>query len=70
MIEPLTPERTRGADAPVGLRGRWRSDEAQDLAEYAILIGLLALVVMGTVALFGGELVALYGDIVDTMPFS
>lgn len=47
-----------------------REDEAQDLAEYAILIGLIALVVVGAVSLFGGQLVAFYGFIVDTLPFS
>ena len=46
-----------------------RSDEGQDLAEYAILIGLLALVVVGAVTLFGGQLVALYGTITTTLPF-
>ena len=47
-----------------------RRDEAQDLAEYALLIGLIALAVVGAMSLFGGELVAFYGFIVDTLPFS
>ena len=47
----------------------WR-DEGQDLAEYAILIGLLALVVVGAVTLFGGSLVAFWDDLVATLPFS
>lgn len=46
-----------------------REDEGQDLAEYAILIGLIALVVVGAVALFGGQLVASYENIVATLPF-
>jgi len=53
---------------------RWAlllTDEAaQDLAEYAILIGLLALVVVGAVTLFGGQLVAFYDFITATLPFS
>lgn len=46
-----------------------RADDGQDLAEYAILIGLIALVVVGAVTLFGGQLVAAYNSIVATLPF-
>ncbi|MDX1623561.1 MAG: Flp family type IVb pilin [Gemmatimonadota bacterium] len=48
----------------------WTAEDGQDLAEYAILIGLLALVVVGSVTLFGTQLVALYDSIVATLPFS
>lgn len=51
-------------------RIEWREDAGQDLAEYAILIGLIALVVVGAVALFGGQLVAFYDFITATLPFS
>ena len=44
-------------------------DAGQDLAEYAILIALIALVVVGAVTAFGGELVATYDYIVATLPF-
>lgn len=47
-----------------------RADEGQDLAEYAVLIGLIALVVVGALSLFGGQLVALYEWMVATLPFS
>lgn len=50
--------------------GRLLADEGQDLAEYAILIGLVALVVIGAVTLFGSQLVSFYGSIVATLPFS
>lgn len=46
-----------------------KADAGQDLAEYAILIGLIALVVVGAVTVFGTELVAFYDDIVSTLPF-
>ncbi|MBW3660057.1 MAG: hypothetical protein KY397_00285 [Gemmatimonadetes bacterium] len=61
-IQDCTPSR----DAP----GDRRNEDGQDLAEYAILIGLIALVVVGAVALFGDALVAMYNDIVATLPFS
>jgi len=46
-----------------------RADDGQDLAEYAILIGLIAIVVVGAVTLFGGTLVAMYDSFVATLPF-
>ena len=48
---------------------RLMADDGQDLAEYAILIGLIALVVVGAVTLFGGQLVAAYNAIAATLPF-
>ena len=47
-----------------------RADDGQDLAEYAILIGLIAVVVVGAVTLFGGQLVSMYSMIVATLPFN
>ena len=47
-----------------------RPDEGQDLAEYAILIGLIALVVVGAVTLFGGQLTAMYDSFVSQLPFN
>ena len=46
-----------------------RSEDGQDLAEYAILVGLIALVVVGAVTLFGSQLTAMFNDIVATLPF-
>jgi Flp pilus assembly pilin Flp len=65
---PLTPRRDE-AQMPVP-GGDWlRADDGQDLAEYAILVGLIALVVVGAVTLFGGQLVAMYDSVVSTLPF-
>ena len=47
----------------------WRREDGQDLAEYAILIGLIALVVVGAVTLFGQGVVALFQHITSTLPF-
>jgi Flp pilus assembly pilin Flp len=54
---------------PVSGSVRLRADDGQDLAEYAILIGLIALAVVGAVTLFGGQLVAAYNSFVATLPF-
>lgn len=60
---------TAGVESPLTHGNAWRADDGQDLAEYAILIGLIALVVVGAVTLFGSAVVTLYNDIVSTLPF-
>ena len=42
----------------------------QDLAEYALLIGLIALVVIAAVTLFGGNLAGFYQNIANSPPFN
>lgn len=68
-MKPGTIE-SRNDDASQSRPGNGRHDEGQDLAEYAILIGLIALVVVAAVAVFGDSLVTMYNDIVATLPFS
>ena len=51
------------------MRGFLRGDSGQDLAEYAILASLIALVVIGAVTLLGTQLVAAYNNIVAQLPF-
>ena len=64
----LTPRRDEAIDLVSG--SFWlEADEGQDLAEYAILIGLIALAVVGAVTLFGGQLVATYNSFVANLPF-
>jgi pilus assembly protein Flp/PilA len=63
------PAGTGNAAQPLALGSVLRADEGQDLAEYAILIGLIALVVVGAVTLFGGAVVTMYNTIVSTLPF-
>lgn len=46
-----------------------RSDEGQGLAEYALLIMLIAVVVVGILALFGSTLSAAYSNIKNQLPF-
>lgn len=41
----------------------------QDLAEYAILIGGIALLVIASVGLFGQSLLSLWQQITGTLPF-
>lgn len=65
-----TPAVTGEAQTALTLGSVWGNDEGQDLAEYAILIGLIALVVVGAVTLLGGAIMtALWQVITDGLPF-
>ena len=37
------------------LRRRWREDEAQDIAEYAVMLAVILVIVVGTIRLIGGN---------------
>lgn len=63
------PQRRDEAQMLVPVCNWLRAEDGQDLAEYAILVGLIALVVVGAVTLFGGQLVAAYNAIAATLPF-
>jgi len=45
----------------------WRSEEGQDLAEYALLIALIALVVIGAVTLLGTQIQAVFNMIANAL---
>ncbi|MFC2023694.1 Flp family type IVb pilin [Chloroflexota bacterium] len=51
----------------VYLRNWLQRDEGQDLAEYALLIGLIALVVIVAVTLLGNSLSALFNRLGSTV---
>ena len=45
----------------------WRSEEGQDLAEYALLIALIALVVIAAVTLLGTQIQAVFNNIANAL---
>jgi len=45
------------------LRAFVRNDEAQDLIEYALLVGLISLVAVAAIGLAGGSVNAIFGGI-------
>ncbi|MGH9479503.1 MAG: Flp family type IVb pilin [Terriglobales bacterium] len=38
----------------------WRDDSGQDMAEYAIVLGVIAVVTVGVITLFGGQVQTLW----------
>lgn len=49
------------------IRNWLKRDEGQDLAEYALLIGLIALVVFAAVAILGTNISSLFQNLADTV---
>jgi Flp pilus assembly pilin Flp len=37
------------------IRGLWHDDEAQDIAEYAVMLAVILVIVVGTIRLIGGN---------------
>jgi len=37
------------------VRRLWREDEAQDIAEYAVMLAVILVIVVGTIRLIGGN---------------
>ena len=37
------------------LRGLWRHDEGQDIAEYAVMLAVILVIVVGTIRLIGSN---------------
>ena len=58
-----------GATSPTPEDGCGLNESGQDLAEYALLISLIALVVIGAVTLLGTQLIAAYNNITATLNF-
>ncbi len=45
----------------------WRDEAGQDLAEYALLIALIALVVIGAVTLLGTQIQTVFNNIANAL---
>lgn len=45
----------------------WRNEEGQDLAEYALLIALIALVVIAAVTLLGVQIQTVFNNIATAL---
>lgn len=45
----------------------WRNEDGQDLAEYALLVALIALVVIGAVTLLGTNIRTVFNNIANAL---
>jgi Flp pilus assembly pilin Flp len=49
------------------LRGVWFREEGQDIAEYAVMLAVILVVVIGTVRLIGGNSQNVFSSVANTM---
>ena len=49
------------------LRKIWSNDEAQDIAEYAVILALILLLVVGTVQLVGGNANRVFSNVASEL---
>jgi Flp pilus assembly pilin Flp len=49
------------------LRKLWRDDEAQDIAEYAVMLAVILLLVVGTVQLIGSNANTVFSSVASSI---
>jgi Flp pilus assembly pilin Flp len=49
------------------LRILWTSDEGQDIAEYAVMLAVILVLVIGTIRLVGGNANNVFSSVASTM---
>jgi Flp pilus assembly pilin Flp len=49
------------------LRNVWLSDEGQDIAEYAVMLAVILVIVIGTLRLIGGNTNNVFSSVANTL---
>jgi Flp pilus assembly pilin Flp len=50
-----------------GLRRVWSSEEGQDIAEYAVMLSVILVIVIGTVRLIGGHANNVFSEVASIL---
>jgi Flp pilus assembly pilin Flp len=46
----------------------WNDNEGQDVAEYAVMLAVILIIVIGTVQLIGGKSNNVFSEVASTLP--
>jgi Flp pilus assembly pilin Flp len=49
------------------LRTLWREDEGQDIAEYAVMLAVILVIVVGTIQLIGGNANNVFSNVASSL---
>jgi Flp pilus assembly pilin Flp len=49
------------------LRKLWREDEGQDIAEYAVMLAVILVIVVGTIQLIGGNANNVFSNVASSL---
>ncbi|HXX27564.1 MAG TPA: hypothetical protein VEI99_03820 [Terriglobales bacterium] len=50
-----------------GFRRLWRDEEAQDIAEYAVMLAVILVIVVGTIRLIGGNANNVFSSVASSL---
>jgi Flp pilus assembly pilin Flp len=50
------------------LRKLWKDDQGQDVAEYAVMLAVILIIVIGTVKLIGGKSNNVFSEVASSLP--
>jgi Flp pilus assembly pilin Flp len=50
------------------LQSLWREDRGQDIAEYAVMLAVILVIVVATVALIGGKSNNVFSEVASSLP--
>jgi Flp pilus assembly pilin Flp len=50
------------------LRGFWADERGQDIAEYAVMLAVILVIVIGTVKLIGGNANNVFSSVASSLP--
>jgi Flp pilus assembly pilin Flp len=50
------------------VRELWRGDEGQDIAEYAVMLAVILILVVGTVRLIGSQSNTVFSNVASSIP--
>ena len=50
-----------------GVRSLWRQDEGQDIAEYAVMLAVILVIVVGTIRLIGSNANNVFSNVASSI---
>ena len=57
-----------GADMSLLLSKLWSDDHGQDIAEYAVMLAVILVIVVGTIRLIGTNVNTVFSQVASSMP--
>jgi Flp pilus assembly pilin Flp len=57
----------RGANMGHKFQGLWRGDEGQDIAEYAVMLAVILVIVVGTIRLVGSNANNVFSNVASSI---
>jgi Flp pilus assembly pilin Flp len=66
-LSTLQPEQNRNNSGGTSMKRLWQSEQGQDVAEYAVMLALIIVIVVGTVRLIGSNANNAFSSVASSM---